>query len=581
MKKIYSFDIFDTCLLRKCGSFENLYYLLAIEFLGNEANYDEIEDFVHNRISAEFYFQNLTPNLFSLEQIHRYMEEKYGICNWELLYQLELKITEQQLIGVYELVTYIEQLRQDPKNEIVFISDMYLPSSFLIKILERNKLYKKGDRLFVSCECGKTKSDGTLYDFVANQFKLKKIKNWIHFGDNSFSDITVPKRKGIKTKLIKHPYSYYENFYLKNSFFCVHRESAKILGAYLKAYRLSLPDKTYDVEFAIDVIGSLYIPYVIWLLKDAQARKIDHLLFLARDSEIFLEIAKAAKELASGIKFSYIYVSRKSLNYVLENAKHKCLFREYLVQEGVTKEENVGFVDLGWSGSSRYALGLLFHEFGFKTPYTYYWGYWGNEKPEYSPVNSVPMKAFNYLYANHEIGLPGYVFSMLFEHYFSMTEEGSTLSYHREKSGIVVPEKGSPENDTRQIVKKRYRIISELTSAIISNPAIMKDVCNIYSVVGRKICTSLLIKPTSKDINLLKDIQVSHEGNISFLIGRINFLQRLGILFTGNLYGGFSNWKLASLYNSPLRSLYAFLYPRTSTSSVGRSISNIIKKITK
>ena len=53
MKQLYSYDIFDTCLVRTCGEAKNVFYLLATKVLGPQANISAKNDFALIRMNAE------------------------------------------------------------------------------------------------------------------------------------------------------------------------------------------------------------------------------------------------------------------------------------------------------------------------------------------------------------------------------------------------------------------------------------------------------------------------------------------------------------------------------------------------
>ena len=50
---IYSYDIFDTCLIRACGEPSHVWDILAHRILGSSADIAQISDFVLIRRSAE------------------------------------------------------------------------------------------------------------------------------------------------------------------------------------------------------------------------------------------------------------------------------------------------------------------------------------------------------------------------------------------------------------------------------------------------------------------------------------------------------------------------------------------------
>lgn len=642
---LYSFDVFDTCLVRKCGTPSNLFYLLARRYYGENVSYDLLKDFVHNRKEAEkLAIEQSHKSSVTIQEIYKCMNMVFQYKNYNTIMQMEIELESEMLSPVYSIKEKIKQYREQG-GSIVFISDMYLPKSFLENILSKYGLKKDQDKLFVSCEYDATKNNGQLFKIVSKILNKGKYSNWIHFGDNTFSDGVIPRKLGIKTVKIRHPYSFYENYYIKDQFFGPHKEESVLLGSILKSYRLK-EKTTYARDFAIDIIASVYIPYVYWVINDAKKKGINHLLFLARDSEIFFKIAQTILGKESTIKLSYIYVSRKSLflpslsritqeelmlywesktqesprsllkrlnintedlegieninidkplanteNLIkfiqyLTHGHNQALIRQkaqqarelfltYLNQHKITKDENTALVDLGWSGSSRYSINKIFKEENYRPTIAYYWGFWGAASPLFSYKLGGEIRVFNHLADNQDAQLPGFVIPMLMEHYFSMTKDGSTLSYAKSQTGIVEPILGQPDNHKPHIVDLNYKTVQDLTKEISHFPNLVACLEPLFYIHGRRIWSKLITYPLKQDIKLLQDIIVSEVGT-SPLICKLNFLQRLQIAFTDNVFGAAPTWKLASLYNSPLRIVYHFIYTRCPKTSMSRRINNLL-----
>ena len=67
----YSFDIFDTCIIRTCGYPHNVFDLLAIAVLGNKSSNSLRADFVNIRISAEASARKKKQSEVTLEDIYQ------------------------------------------------------------------------------------------------------------------------------------------------------------------------------------------------------------------------------------------------------------------------------------------------------------------------------------------------------------------------------------------------------------------------------------------------------------------------------------------------------------------------------
>lgn len=641
---LYSFDIFDTCLVRKCGTSSNLFYHLAMQYYGENRSYDLYKDFVHDRKESEKIALKLTrKKSVTIREIYSCMKENFGYEDAEQLMALEMDLENKMLSPVHSIKEEIQKCRGEA-GFVVFISDMYLPYEFLEKILVSSELKEEQDKLFVSCEYNATKADGSLFQIVSQEVNNNTYKRWKHVGDNSYSDYEVPRKLGIKSIVMSHKYSFYERFYIEDQFYSSCKEETLFLGSLLKSYRLK-ESTNYARDFAIDVISSVYLPYIYWVLKKSQEQGINHLLFLARDSEIFYKAALVFKRIFPDIKLSYIYVSRKSLflpsismvskeeldtalamelnstpRYILKKfqlqaenikgledfnldkpilsrsvlssfieklvnlgndkllgnkiAEARKSFLKYLGQLGVMKDEQIGLIDLGWSGSSRYAINKIFKEEGYKPSVAYYWGYFGSASPQYNYRNGGALNVFNYLADNKDAKLPGFVIPMVMEHYFSMTKDGTTLSY-KDEGSKVIPVMGERDNDMSNIVDLHISILQDLSKEIMNYPNLLMNLENIFYTHGRKIWASFLSYPQKEDIQLLKGIMVSDVGLVP-LICRLNFIQRLQIVLTDNVFGAAPVWKLASLYDSPFRGLYHLIYTKLSGTAFSRKLNRLL-----
>ena len=128
---IYSYDIFDTCLVRACGEPSHVWDILAHKILGESADFAQIADFVLIRRSAE---GKAREELISHEKEDVTIEDIYTYCDFSSLTDIskhdimeeEMAVEEKMLIPVYSVLQEINQLHQEGKR-VTFISDMYLP----------------------------------------------------------------------------------------------------------------------------------------------------------------------------------------------------------------------------------------------------------------------------------------------------------------------------------------------------------------------------------------------------------------------------------------------------------------------
>lgn len=309
--KYYSFDIFDTCFVRACGSPLNVFDLLAYKILGDDSEESHRMDFALIRINGEKKARSeLQKEEVRLDEIYSYCSFAglTSILNKQIL-QAEIETEMEQLVPVYSIQKKVEELHQNG-YPVYYISDMYLPQDVLLSLLKKHGFWKENDKLYVSSEYGLTKHSGNLYRYIATQNHIPYLK-WHHYGDNKNGDYEIPKKLGIHATLIKHNYSFYERFVLNNGYFPGFFVNQHLAGI-SKAVRLSFPDTPQHL-FAADLIAPLYVPFVYNVLQDAQNKGIKKIFFLARDGYILYQIAKELIREFPGLKINYLYVSRSSL----------------------------------------------------------------------------------------------------------------------------------------------------------------------------------------------------------------------------------------------------------------------------
>lgn len=293
---VISFDIFDTLIFRPFALPEDLFYILE-----EKQNY---LDFKRLRMYAEWKARERKKKNFgtyevTLYDIYDYLEEYIGIeakSGAELEFETELELCYANPY-MKQVVT---QLIQQGKTVIV-MSDMYLTKDLIEKLLYHCG-YSGFAELFVSCDQGLSKYEGTLYSLVKKKFG--KQKTYIHVGDNPNSDqkrakendfdvyfyqnVTeagIPQRSSCMSYLVGSAYKGIVNSHFHNG---------------IKQYSMA-----YEYGFACG--GLFVLGYCMFVHRYAQTNGIDKVLFLARDGEI---LKKVYDQLFPGNNSEYVYWSR-------------------------------------------------------------------------------------------------------------------------------------------------------------------------------------------------------------------------------------------------------------------------------
>lgn len=300
--KLASFDIFDTVLIRRCGKPDQIFSLMAKHlYPGDVARQDE---FIKWRISRNV--EGLDKN-YVLDDVYATSDIKsFPEYTAEALIRMELKIEAEQLTRNNCAVSVLDEYRRKG-YKIAFISDMYLYRDFIQRVLVRERIFKEKDRVYVSSEIGCRKDDGSLFDYVREELHPDE---WIHCGDNEYSDCKIPEKKGIKIHRLFLPYTDMEKSMDKLSVMLSDAYDLSLLAGMERTVRSEFLD-TSASRIAVDFLSAAYIPYVRYLLADARKRGLKRLYFLSRDSYILEKIASWLPH--DGITLKYLFVSRASL----------------------------------------------------------------------------------------------------------------------------------------------------------------------------------------------------------------------------------------------------------------------------
>ena len=289
--RLASFDIFDTTLLRRCGRPEAVWNALAENLFPEEMDLQEA--FVVWRRNAQ----------------GETLEEKYDGIDSSFLYfsgidkkgmmQAEEAVERAMLILNPSVCRLIEQRRAEGYR-IAFISDMYLSSQFLRQVLESYGCCQAEDVVFVSCEHHARKDTGALYEVVRQALHPSE---WLHYGDNLRSDVKMARKKGLQAVHVDTAYNDVEKACAR---------VAPTMAALSRLHRLEHVEDTF-AAFAADFVVPAYLPYAIYVLREARRMGIRKLYFLSRDSYILLKAAQALSKEAEGLELHYLFVSRRSL----------------------------------------------------------------------------------------------------------------------------------------------------------------------------------------------------------------------------------------------------------------------------
>ena len=188
--RIVSFDLFDTLVLRKVGNYRNVFLKVEEKY---ESLYGERCSFKELRIQAEQEARKHSGKReISFDRIYSELLELSGYSEKliEILRNLELEVEIETCIPNEEMIDALKRALS-MGCDVIIVSDMYLDTDFLKKILEKCDI-RGYLRLYVSSANGKTKRHGDLFKYILDDLHVN-TREIIHIGDNPIGDYLIPK----------------------------------------------------------------------------------------------------------------------------------------------------------------------------------------------------------------------------------------------------------------------------------------------------------------------------------------------------------------------------------------------------
>ena len=413
MTRVFSFDVFDTCLCRRCGEPRMLFEVLSLKVLqamGSSGNEHLRQLFVAERVGA---------GGRSLEEIYHQVAVHFPLpCSVERMVELELETEKEMLSPIVATRRLVEEKRK--KGTILFISDMYLPSSFIQQRLVEHGFFKEGDRLYVSDELGAWKYDGSLYRLVKEKEGIP-YRQWHHYGDNRHGDYKVPRHLGIHAHHLYYDYSYYEEKWCHLPL--LQFQFGRIAAGVSRAARLQSEADESQSLFVTDISAPMMLSWVLRIMKDAQDKGLRRLYFCARDTLAEYHIARKLTFLFPSVEVRYLFVSRQSLY-------ESPLAFEYLRSAGMTDNVPFAIVDTCTSGRTLDLINEMLSKNGCKTVSGFFLmrlklkdAEYVNENASYELVDSYHGEVADKL-VGRVVGM-----RIFFELFFSLNYHAKTVDY--------------------------------------------------------------------------------------------------------------------------------------------------------
>lgn len=314
--EVASFDVFDTLLTRTVAVPRDLFLALGEALRDEGLVRDAPPTFAALRAQAESAARRKTPGgEVNLEEIYRELGARLGWspAQQTAAAQRELQVEQQHLRPVPGALDLVRQARARGCR-VLFLSDMYLPATFLEEALRAHGFWREGDRLHVSGATRCSKASGDLYRKL--QAEMGPVTAWTHCGDDARADVAVPRGLGLQVAPGPPAVLTAHERLVRGSEAETTLWRSRLAGA-MRLARLDGLGRTGHARAVWDsganVVGPLLFGFVRWCLEAAQARGIQRLYFVARDGQILLRIAeKIVAAWRCPVECRYLYGSRQA-----------------------------------------------------------------------------------------------------------------------------------------------------------------------------------------------------------------------------------------------------------------------------
>lgn len=316
--KLFSFDVFDTIVTRKTGDHRSIFFLLGQRLRDKQLISISPELFAQQRNKFEMRARrNNNWREISFRDIYEEMFFSVDFnADIECLMEEEMRIEKEQIALIPGADMMLNKVREK-YGRVIFVSDMYLPNSFLAGHLADLGCFKKHDTLYVSSDFRLNKMHG-LFTIVLDKENLQPHELY-HFGDSQMHDVDSAKKAGVSVHHCRYALENPSEKVLNKNFPATEAYTARMAGA-ARFARLRGEEGTTGEKTMWDTGASVTGPFVYlyaqWVIEQAVKKGISTLLFLARDAYFPYKAVELllAQQPEIEINLRYIYGSRFTYN---------------------------------------------------------------------------------------------------------------------------------------------------------------------------------------------------------------------------------------------------------------------------
>lgn len=203
-------------------------------------------------------------------------------------YELSVEIAR-----TYRDPDILEFLAKYPAEKTIFLSDFYMDSKMLGRLLAAHQLDELVPAGISSCDVNRNKRSGNLFHHVQSTLKIASEKH-VHIGDNEWSDVDTPGKLGIQAVRFL-PSAEHEKRVAREHLFSSRQALFSHVRGLCKENSLDFSTKgASDEAFYLGVEAApLFIGFAVWIAEQAVLRKFDKIIFLTREGEFFHAVHSA------------------------------------------------------------------------------------------------------------------------------------------------------------------------------------------------------------------------------------------------------------------------------------------------
>jgi FMN phosphatase YigB (HAD superfamily) len=310
----FSFDVFDTVLVRTWWNPEDIFRATAIEltrqgaWIGSERDWCRLRREAEREARAACRFDEVT-----LDEIYAQVQARTGWTSQQAQFAKDAELRHERtcLRGVGAAREAIDA------GPCIFVTDTYLSRSFVAEQLATHYpgVQPSCHPIFCSSELRKTKHKGSLFPAVATTLGCAPSRIH-HTGDNRHSDVRMARRAGLRASWWTHTRATPAERRLGG-----HHPSPDLVRSALagaaRAVRLepalSEPHLRRIWELGANIAGPLIVAFCAWVLQESQRLGLERIFFFARDGQILARVAERISLAAhADIQARYLYASRQA-----------------------------------------------------------------------------------------------------------------------------------------------------------------------------------------------------------------------------------------------------------------------------